>query len=64
MMVVDICRKLSSPRKVLSQIVFFIVFEEAIYFTLTNKVATVGCFLEDYEIVLPATLNTKPLTEC
>jgi len=62
-MVVDICRKLSSPNKVLSQIAFFVAFKETIYFASTDKVAMVGCFLEDYKTVLLVTLNTKPPIE-
>ena len=64
MIVVDIYGKLSSLSKVLSQIVSFIVFKEAIYSASTDKVATVGCVLEDHKIALPATSNTKPPMEC
>jgi len=58
-MVVDICRKLSSPSKVLSQIASFIAFEEAIYPASIDKITMVGCFLENYETALLVTLNTK-----
>ena len=59
MMVVDTCKKLKSFSKALSQIASFITFKETIYSALTNKVAMVDCFLEDYKTALPATLNTK-----
>jgi len=63
MIVVDTCGKLSSLSKVLSQIIFFIAFKEAIYSASTDKVAIVSYFLEDHEIALLVTLNTKPLIE-
>ena len=63
MMVVDTCRKLSSPSKVLSQIAFFVAFKETIYSASTDKVAMVGCFLEDHKTVLLVISNTKPPME-
>ena len=41
---------------------FFIVFEDIIYPALTNKIAIVGCFFDDYNTELLATSNKKPPT--
>jgi len=49
--------KLNPFNNVQSQIAFFVVFVKTIYLASTKKVATVSCFLKDYNIKLSVILK-------
>jgi len=63
MIIAAVGGKSSSVRRVHNYTVSLVTFTDAIYFAFTNKVTTVCCFLEDYEVELPATSKINPEVE-